>query len=343
MTSARGTLNSSAAPLEAFAERFLPTIQPGARVRAEPLAEAFREAFGLPAFPKEADLHRVMRELRVTTKLLPQGAPMDGLNLWHPRTGVEIFLREDLSRARTETTLSHELREVLENAFKRTDRSYKGIETHNNDRMNPESDRFAAYLLMQTEPSQQLFMEVGFDPVQFAYEAGRSLASVIIRMQTLFPIGCTVAAPVAGYWLYEAPWQAVREMAATSNELVARDIQALNGFSLAKSRVRSQRAAAILPASRSRASEIPEIEQAIAERRATANFTAALDLFGDEQYLLVAEPVFYGATPWKVVLAAVRKESIPLVRPWLARANLLGRHPFSPSIAVPESPSPSPR
>jgi hypothetical protein len=77
------------------------------------------------------------------------------------------MLRETLPQARAETTFCHELREVLENAFKRVKPSYRGLDTHNNAVMNPKSDHFAAHLLMGSEASRDC-RSAGYDFIRFA-------------------------------------------------------------------------------------------------------------------------------------------------------------------------------
>ena len=64
---------------------------------------------------------------------------------------------------RAETTLCHEIREVVENVFRRENPAYVGLDTRDNKTMNPESDHFASCLLMQAEASRDAPQANGFD------------------------------------------------------------------------------------------------------------------------------------------------------------------------------------
>ena len=90
-----------------------------------------------------------------------------------------ILLKPDLSTRRAETTLGHEIRELIENAFKRVSPRYVGLDTSDNPAMNLESEQFAALLLMQGQAMHQRLDQIGFDLVRFAGERRRSLSSVI--------------------------------------------------------------------------------------------------------------------------------------------------------------------
>jgi len=312
-------LRSEAPLIERFAAEFLETLNVGESAGEEALAEFTRARFELGPFPRDADLHRVLRELGVRTAALPDRAPMDGANYSHPDAGTAIHLRDDLPRARFETTLAHELREVIENAFRQVDRDYPAIPTNDNKRMNPHSDRFASVLLMQKEASQRLFETLGYDPITFASQTGRSLSSVIVRMQTLFPKGCGLAAPIAGYWLYEPPLRTTRR--ASVSELVVRQIALLNGFSLARARPESRALAELLPMRHASVFRSPDACEAIRSGHAQMRTLPVLDRFG-ESHVVFAEPVTHGSVATKVLLAAIHFDCLPLVTRWFERAGL---------------------
>ena len=314
-------LPSEASPIDRFAAAFLCTLNAGQSASEEALAEFTRARFELGPFPRDADLLRVARELGVHTAALPDRAPMDGVNYSHPRSGVAIHVRDDLSRARFETTFGHELREVIESAFRRVDSDYPAIPTHDNRRMNSHSDTFASALLMQKEPSQRLLETLGYDPITFANQTGRSLSSVIVRMQTLFPKGCGLPAPIAGYWLYEPPVRTAR--GDSGSDLVVRQVVVLNGFSLSSAKPASSALARLLP---KRHSSMMDSEDAYTTALLGApgmRTLPALDMFGTERYIVFTEPIVRGTVATKVVLVATRAECLPLMSPWLDRVGLL--------------------
>lgn len=315
----RPPLRKTAPSVDRFAASYIGTLPVGGRIHEEHLADAIRREFSLGPFPKDRGLLRLARELEITTVPLPTNAPMDGTNTYHEATGPMIHLRDDLSRRRFETTFGHELREVLENAFARVDVRGGYTLTHDNHKMNPTSDRFAGYLLMETSSSRSLFRALGFDPVSFAASTQRSLSSVIVRLRTLFPAGVDGSAPVAGFWLFEPPFVPNRHAAPRLTEFRVRHTAAANGFSTAKGKVRSRALAQLLPMSHSPATASEPATAAFESRRPVARAIGALDLFGEESYVILCE-----SGDWHIVLAAIRTDSLPLVQPWLARLRAAG-------------------
>ena len=151
-----------------FAHGFIANVESYREVRSEALADAFREATGLGAFPRYSELCEAAATLDIRLEFLPAEAPMDGVNMWDNDDGPMIGIRADLSDRRAETTFCHELREVLESAFKRVHPAYRGLDTHNNREMNPRSDAFAAALLLQADAMHERLAALGYDLVRFA-------------------------------------------------------------------------------------------------------------------------------------------------------------------------------
>ena len=147
-------------------------------VRTRDLADAFRYAFGLGAFPRLPALLTACKQAGIVIEWMPPGWELEGFNAWPEDGQPYILIRSGMSDARTETTLCHEVREVLENAFKRVNPLYDGLDTHDNPRMNPESDEFAANLLMESAATRFWLEGSGFDYAEFARLSGRSIASV---------------------------------------------------------------------------------------------------------------------------------------------------------------------
>ena len=130
----------------------------------EELAESFRAAFDIPAFIRLNDLREVCRTLGIVLEdLAPISDELFGLNGWYDDGAPIISLNPDQANTRAQHTLGHEVRETIENAFKRTGLQYNGLDTSDNPRMNPRSDRFASRLLMPTHASRELLEELGYD------------------------------------------------------------------------------------------------------------------------------------------------------------------------------------
>lgn len=318
----RRPLGKSATPLDRLASDFLASTALGDSINDEDLADFLRDRFQLGPFPRDRELLGLLKELGIAIGPLKGGTSLHGANFFHPATGPVIRIREEINRARYETTICHELREVLENAFRRVDPCYSGTTTHDNKSMNPRSDRFAGALLMAAQDSRDLLAALGFDPIAFTVRTGRSLSSVLYRMQSLFPAGCPFPAPVAGFWLYEPPFEEMGDVG-TPLQLAARHLVPLNGFSTARAKARSAAVAHVLPARLSTVANSPDALMAATSGRPICRTLPALDLFGEETYVLIVEPVLRTSRISKVLLAAVRKDGICLVEPWLSRLEVV--------------------
>ncbi len=307
--------------LEDFARNYLRDIDHHSQVRTEHLAESFRQWFDLTPFPSLAELWDLCERLGV--RLAPlEGAPdgLLGVNTWVEGSGPTIYLRPDLHLRREETTLGHELREVLEHAFRRVKPTYVGLDPCDNQTMNQESDQFAACLLMQADASRERLRQLGFDVVAFAAERGRSLPSVLLRAQQLFPAGGEHEGPVAGLWLFEAPWHKVQAGTTTPDDLVVRHGVKLCRFSTAKARNgRARPASRAFPTRGSPASAYTLPAAALAAGHPVTATLAGFDLLRELDFCALAEPLFVRGAPWRVLLAAVRTDCLHLVEPWRRR------------------------
>ncbi len=292
-------------------------------IRTELLAEAFRHIYGLPPFPTLEQLVGVCTSLGIKLSPLPPVSErLLGVNTWHRSGAPQIHMRTDLSTRRAETTLGHELREVIENALKRACPWYQRLETSDNRLMKQESDQFAGCLLMQARATHDRLTETGFDLVRFAAERERSLPSVILRARELYHAGGERPGPVAGLWLFEAPWQDVTAGTATSTELTVRYWAHLSGFSASKSGNRSARLASLIfPKKGARAGDFLPVKEALELHQSVVGEREDFDLFGQHNFVVAAEPIFSGGTPWRAPVTAVRKDTIHLVKPWLDRLN----------------------
>lgn len=304
--------------LENFARAFLQGIDHHRDVRTERLAEAFRRWFRLTPFPTLAELYDVCSRLGIHIRENPRlPLALHGLNAWPKGQAPAIYLREDLDIGRAETTLAHELREVIEHAFRRVKPTYVGLDPRDNRAMNFESDQFAGCLLMAADATRDRLEEIGFDLPRFAAERNRSLPSVLLRAQLLFPAGGEHEGPVAGYWLFEAPWGRVQAGESTPDDLVCTLTAKLCGFSTsAKGRCVEAR---VFPSRRARATSFALPTLALARRKPVAAFVGGFDLFGEQDFFAAAEPFFARGLPWRVLLAVVRNDSLDLVCPWLWR------------------------
>jgi hypothetical protein len=146
---------------------------------------------------------------------------------------------------------------------------------------------------------------------------------VILRAQSLFSTKSGIG-PVAGVWLYEAPWQTVVSQAASASDLIVTQEAHLNGFTLAKAKGRpAELARLVFPRRRSLATEMEIVALALQEDQAVTRNIGGFDLFGERDFFLAAEPLFVRRAPWRVLLAAVRKDSLDLVGPWMERLGVL--------------------
>jgi hypothetical protein len=303
--------------LHDFAASFIADIDNASGVRSEALAEALRSEFGLSNFPSIAELRHLCLKLGVPLHRLPDVGPeVLGGNVAYGEN-VAVFLRPDLSPARAETTLCHELREVLENAFSEVKDNYHGRRTSDNTSMNPVSDRFAAFLLMRSDASSARLRELGFDFGQFARETGRSLPSVVRRSQQLF--NRDVAGPVLGTWLFDAPWESARSGNVSAGDFTVRHRAKLCGFTQSRGTLSKQ----ILPSSGSSAAEFELTRKALAQCRPLEAHVDGMALAPMLDYVVVAEPFLVSGRPWRLHVTAVRRDCLPLVGGWLARLGSL--------------------
>ncbi len=303
--------------LHDFAEEFVRDISHHGEVRSEALAEALRVRFGVPPFPTIFDLRDLCLALDVPLWRLPEGiVGVEATNVSFDGD-ASIMLDGNLRGPRLESSLAHEIRETIENAFQRVKPAYEGLPTHDNALMNPVSDRFAGYLLMQTAASRALMAELGFDVVEFARQTGRSLPSVVKRASQLFSSKSGVDAPVMGVWLFESPWELVQQGVAQIEDLRVRDVAKLGGFSQRRGMMTSE----VFPTVGNRGSESPLVTAAVAVGRPHSVFVGRMALFELRDFLVTVEPISRWGSPWRAVMTAVRANDAHEVSRLLARLN----------------------
>ena len=293
------------------------------QVHTEELVEDLRASFGVPPFPRLTDLRELYRQLGISLGRLPAvSEELLALHGWHEEGEPIVKVRGDLLSKREEHSLGHEVREVLENAFKRVDADYLGLETNDNDVMNPRSDHFASCLLMPAFESRELLAHLGYDFVTFARETNRSVSSVVIRAQSLFSAKAGVG-PVAGLWLFEAPWELVATHGATPEDMRMTLSAQLNGFSQAKGRGQAAQVARdVFPAKKSSAASQALVREAIDEKGTSGCLLAGFDLFAERDFVVAVEPIFARGTPWLALMTAVRLDCRQMVRPWAERVDI---------------------
>ncbi len=307
--------------IEDFAHAYIQPFDHSGAVKEEHLADAFRAYAGLPPFPSRFEIVDVLERARVDLKAFTRPVKsLPGANTWASDGRPAIYLNPELSGSYAETTICHELREVLENAFKRVKPSYAGLETHDNRVMNPRSDRFAANLLMPRGPTQSLLWNLGFDVVAFAFATGRSIPSVMLRAQEVYPAK-SGAGITAGLWLFQQPWSDPPPSTVSIGTSRVGHRAHLRGFSTNKQGGASASLARRVfprPGARLEEFEVPRL--AFQRRRPVIKRVGGFDLFGERDYLVIAEPLLdQKNVPWRVFNAAVRADCLQRVRPWLAR------------------------
>jgi len=301
--------------LHDFAQEFIRDISHHREVRSEVLAEALRLRFGLPPFPTIFDLRDLCLALDVPLWRLPKGiVGVEASNISFDGD-TAIMLGGSLRGPRLESSLAHEIRETIENAFQRVKPAYEGLPTHDNALMNPASDRFAGYLLMQTAASRELMAELGFDLVEFARKTGRSLPSVVKRATQLFSSKSGAGAPVMGVWLFESPWERVQSGLARVEDLRVRDVAKLSGFTQRRGTVASQ----VFPSAGALGSEFSLVAAAVAAGRPHSVIVGAMALIESHDFVAVAEPISPWGSPWRAVMTAVRADDAHRVGGLLAR------------------------
>ena len=309
-------------PLSEFARTYIRDKAHHDDVRTGDLSEAFRAYFQLPPFPTLTDLQLLCRRSGVTLKALPaEVGSLDGLNFQLAENAPEIHIREDLKRMRAETTLCHEIREVLENAFRRENPDYVGLDTRDNKRMNPESDHFASCLLMQAEASRKLLARNGFDLVSFSRETGRSLPSVVLRLRSLFSMASGERHPYAGVWLFEAPWALAAKGKAGAADMFPRYQAYLCGFSTTKGKGRE----ALLPRVPMKGSAAASLERgrkAVEDNKPLRTNLIGFDQFKEHDFIIVAEPISLRSAPWRLLVVAMREDDAAAFDGWLKRLSV---------------------
>lgn len=306
--------------LVGFARLFIRThsIKRHQDVRTEDLTEDFRRHMGLPPFPTIDELLKLCHDLQIELGELPKGSPFPGANTSYGPAN-KMFLLPGLPTTFTESTVGHEIREIIERALQSAVPSYVGLDTSNNKEIHAESEHFGLCLLMQAEATHRHLSQIGYDVVRFAEERGRSLPSVIMRAQTLYKAGGTWPGPVAGLWLYLAPTKGNVNAATLKVKYSA----SLRGFSTAKSgSATARRANLAFPSKGAKAEAFEPAREAIELREAVARDVSLSDLFGEEIYLVVAEPLCTRDRLWRVMVTAIRKDCIGSIRPWLQRLGL---------------------
>jgi len=301
-------------PLDEFASAFIADTDDHTQVRSEALASAVRSRYDFPPFPGIDDLRVLCGALGIPLWNLPAAVPeIWGTNFAYGDE-VHIGVQSGLRLQAQESTIVHEIREALENAFHRVKPAYVPLSTHDNRQMNGVSDRFAGYLLMETEASRALLRELGFDFVEFARRTGRSLPAVLLRLQQLFP-SAVRGTPVIGTWLFDADWALVESRQAQPEDLEVRHVAKLHGFTQRKGTLTGQ----VFPKVESRLAEFSVLREAVRRGRPCTATITGMGLLPDADYLVLAEPILPWGVPWRVLVTAVRLDGVREVAPLLAR------------------------
>lgn len=290
-------------------------------MRSEELAEAVRTEFGLPALPSLDDLRQLCTELGIPiwkAAALPHGVV--GFNFSYG-DDASIHLASDLNQAMAETTLCHELREVIENAFARVKPSYEARPTHDNKAMNDASDRFGGYLLMEGGAAHSLMVALGYDLFEFSARTGRSLPSVLLRMQKLYSSKSTRTAPTMGAWLFDSPRDPMTPASHSAEDIEVRFAAKLGGFSQRAGSPESQ----VFPRTGSNAAQFRLTRRAMSAGSSVCARISGLGLTPDSDYVVVAEPRSAWGAVSRILVTAVRADCLSEVRPWRQR---IGKVPF---------------
>lgn len=309
--------------LVGFARLFIRThsITHHRDVHTEDLVEAFRHHMDLSPFPTLDELLQLSRDLEIELGDLPKGSRLPGANTSYGSTDA-LFLARGLPTWFAESTAGHELREIIERALKRANPTYQALDTSNNKEMHGESEYFALCLLMQAKATNERLREVGYDVVRFATERKRSLPSVIMRAQTIYKAGGTWTGPVAGLWIFDAGTRSTVSVEALKVKYRA----SLCGFSTNKgASAFARNANALFPKLGSAAKDFEIARDVIQRGKPVLGEVPPQDLFGQEAYTVLAEPLFVGEQMRRVIVAAVRRDCLSMVDPWLARLGLNSR------------------
>ncbi|MBM4362598.1 MAG: hypothetical protein FJ104_07945 [Deltaproteobacteria bacterium] len=301
-------------PLDEFASAFIADIDDHTQVRSEALASAVRSRYDLPPFPGIDDLRVLCGALGIPLWNLPAAVPETWGTNFAYGDEVHIGVQSGLRLQAQESTIVHEIREALENAFHRVKPAYVPLSTHDNRQMNGVSDRFAGYMLMETDASRALLRELGFDFAEFARRTGRSLPAVLLRLQQLFPASAG-STPVIGTWLFDADWPRVESRQAQLTDLEARYAAKLHGFTQRKGKMTGQ----VFPRIGSRLADFSVLREAVRRERPCSATITGMGLLPDTDYLVLAEPILPRGVPWRMLVTAVRLDGVPDIAPLLAR------------------------
>jgi IrrE N-terminal-like domain len=309
-------------PLEDFANDYLRDKDHHSDVKTEDLVEHFRAFCNLPPFPTLDDLRNVCERLGIALGKLETKIP--GMSAANTSSGTRhsIYVRDDVSVAHAESSIGHELREIIENAFRHVKPGYEGLDTHDNAVMNPRSDYFAGCLLMQRDVSRAMIESLGYDFVAFADRVGRSLSSVVVRAQELYsasqPIGI-----VGGVWLFQLPWTGAPAQVVPATGMKLAHKAHLSGFSIQSPKRGRQRPHAMyFPRKGSTVADFDITLRAFRSRASVVALVEEFDLFPERNYLVAAEPIVSGGVPWRVVMTAVRNDFVEQVEPWTTRLGV---------------------
>jgi hypothetical protein len=309
-----------------FARQFLRVreIRSHEDVRTEDLAESFREWAGLPPFPSTGDLMNLCLRLGITLDWAPMPPGMLGANVWLEGRSPWVVVRSGLAGKQRRTTIGHELREVIEIAFGKVRPSYVGLKTHENRVMNPESDHFAACLVLQADATDAALKANGYDFVQFASDRRVALAAVVRRAQEIYSAKSTRGGPTGGLFLFETPWESIGKRDAIFS-MKLKVTAKLSGFSLAKPRsAKALNLRAVFPSGDCQALRFGIVTEALGRRLPVTKFLKlSAPSGGDRWFVAVAEPTFnQQAQPYQVLLSALETDGDWRdLRPWVSRTG----------------------
>ncbi len=304
--------------LYAFAERYIGPFDHFSQIDAEHLAKAVRRAFNLPLLPSPPDLECLIAHLGIgiARERFRATVSFPGANDWPSDGRPMIHLRDGVEGPFASMTFGHELREILENAFRRVKPTYVGLDTWDNAAMHRESERFAAALLMPASTMRSLLLRTGFDAARIAHDTGRSLSSVILRIEEVAARSANADAVNIGFWLYEAPWVEAGDRAIVATD-VAMKVCAGIGECTRWFR-RSGLAPAFVPTRGSRAIDHWLVAEAV-QHGAVAVAEPDAWIGHPRDFILIAEPLSMAMPSRKVLLTAIDREAVDYAGPWLLR------------------------
>jgi hypothetical protein len=330
---------SSSLPLETFAGEFGRDLRHHLEVNEEEVAGAFRQFVKLAPFPNEAALRSACRTMGIQVGFFPDSnTTLRAANVWHRGDAPRIYLNRNLRGGAIDRLLGHELRELIEDAFKRTNSRYEGLDTRDNFLMNPVSERFVDSLLLPARSSVLLLRELDFDPIVFSRVTSRPLPSVLVRMEQLLCRRRADGCPRAGFWLFEAPWPLVCSGKSRVLDLSAKYWAILNGFPQRQGGPLDKYLQyALLPFQGRPIGDLEFLSRSLQAARPLCEDFHGFAAAGYD-CTFIGEPCYFNGRPWRMLVCVVLQPDTYMLNGWLDRLGMRLRNvPGSrPALATKE-------